>query len=241
MEVFLIHLESVDSTNTYAKKHLAEFPKEKLICISAEEQTRGRGRFDRSWHSPRGQNLYATFVFRLASTKQLGCLTQIMALSLAQVLIREDLHPKIKWPNDLLLNDKKVSGILSETEIQKQEVAVFLGIGINVNMDASHCAKIDKPATSLLAETGRNWDRDALLKKLTKQFLSDLETFKKKGFEPFHHPFENLMAHKGQQVRCFDGKKEWVGICHSITSDGLLNLCLEDHSIHTLAAGDLFL
>lgn len=239
MEIVEIHLDTIDSTNGYAKKHLFEFAEEKMTCVLAEEQTAGRGRFTRQWHSPRGVNLYATFVFRLSSPMHLGSIGQVMALSLAQVLIREGLHPHVKWPNDVLLGEKKVSGVLCETQMLKSDIAVFLGIGINVNLDAEELKKIEKPATSLKVETNHEWNRASLLKKLSQQFLSDLDKFKKRGFEPFHHQFENLMAFKGKTVRCFDGKKEWTGICHSITNDGQLNLFLPDHTIHTLSAGDI--
>jgi biotin-(acetyl-CoA carboxylase) ligase len=77
------------------------------------------------------------------------------------------------------------------------------------------------------------------LKKLQKQFAFDLQKFKKEGFAPFHSQYENLLAYKGQTIRCFDGKKEWVGICHSVTSDGQLNLYLPNKEIHTMLTGDI--
>jgi len=239
MNIVEIHLDSVDSTNTYAKQHLSEFAPDKITCILAEEQTAGRGRFTRSWHSPRGLNLYVTFVFQLSSPLHLGSIGQVMALSFAQVLIREGLHPLVKWPNDVLLGGKKLSGVLAETQTIKSSIAVFLGIGINVNLNLAELKQIDQPATSLKVETHRDWNRAALFKKLSQQFVADLDKFKKKGFEPFHHQFENLMAFKGKTIHCFDGKKEWTGLCHSITHDGQLNLCLPDHTIHTLSAGDI--
>lgn len=240
MEMIEIHFDSIDSTNTYAKKHFLEFAEDKVTCILAEEQTAGRGRFNRSWHSPRSVNLYATFVFRLISPMHLGSIGQVMALSLAQVLLQEGLHPQVKWPNDVLLGGKKIAGILVETETLKNGVALFLGIGINVNQSADELKKIEKPATSLKAETNHDWDRASLFKKLSGQFISDLDKFKKGGFEPFHHRYENLMAFKGKTIHCFDGKKEWIGICHSLSNDGQLNLLLLDHTIQTISAGDLF-
>ncbi len=239
MEIVEIHLDSTDSTNTWAKKHFPEFQQDKVTCVLAEEQTGGRGRFNRSWHSPRSLNLYVTFVFRLHNPMHLGSIGQVMALSLAQVLLQEGLHPQVKWPNDVLLGGKKLAGVLAETQSLKDTVAVFLGIGINVNLAADELKKIDKPATSLKAETGRDWNRDTLFKRLSRQFLIDLDKFKKRGFEPFHHQFENLMALKGKTVHCFDGKKEWAGICHSLSNDGQLNLLLPDHTIRTLSAGDI--
>lgn len=234
-----IHLDSIDSTNNYAKEHVASFAKDKITCVTAEEQTAGRGRFGRTWQSPRGVNIYATFCFCLPmQSMHLISLSQVMAASFAKVLLDEGLHPKIKWPNDLLLNGKKLSGILSETVFEKTGVQIFLGIGINVNMDKDALAHIDKPATSLQIETGRAWDRNTLLKKLQVQFSRDLEKFKKAGFTPFHAFIENLLAFKGQTVRCFDGKKEWIGICHSLTNDGQLNLYLPDKTMHTVLSGD---
>jgi BirA family biotin operon repressor/biotin-[acetyl-CoA-carboxylase] ligase len=233
-----IHLDIIDSTNTYAKQHAATFPPAQITCITAEEQTAGRGRYQRKWVSPRGVNIYATFYFRLpVNTLHLTSLAQVMTYSFASVLLHEGLHPKIKWPNDIQLSSKKVSGILCETAFQKDFVEVFLGIGINVNLEDA--GSIDQPATSLLLETGRKWDKAALLKKIQKQFTADLEKFKKEGFTPFHSAFENLLAYKGQTIRCFDGKKTWEGICHSLTYDGQLNLYLPDKTMHTILSGDV--
>lgn len=235
-----IHLDTVDSTNAYAKTHGASFAPDKITCITAEEQTAGRGRYQRKWVSPRGVNLYATFYFRMpVNTLHLTSLGQLITFSFASVLTHEGLHPKIKWPNDVQLHGKKVAGALCETVFHQHFVEIILGIGINVNMEAKDLAAIDQPATSLKQQTNRSWEKKEVLKKLMKEFSSDLETFKRGGFTPFRSAFENLLAHKGQKVRCFDGKKEWVGICHSLTNEGQLNLLLPDQQIHTVLAGDI--
>lgn len=235
-----IHLDSIDSTNTYAKEHSKRFAPNEITCVTAEEQTAGRGRYQRKWLSPPGVNLYITFYFQLpVNTLHLVSLAQVMAYSFAAILLREGLHPKIKWPNDVQLSGKKLSGVLCETQFHRDFVEIFLGIGINVNLEEEIAGKIDQPATSLKIETGRKWDRAALLKKLQKQFAEDLEKFKKEGFAPFHSAFENLLARKGETIRCFDGKKEWVGICHSLTNDGQLNLYLPDQTIHTIVSGEI--
>lgn len=234
-----ICLETVDSTQNYAKAHSKSFARDAITCITAETQTAGRGRFNRKWVSP-SQNIYATFFFELPkTTTHLIALAQVMAYSFAKILIEESLSPKIKWPNDIQLSGKKVSGILCETQFHPNHVDIFLGIGINVNLDAKAAGQIDQPATSLLIETGRAWDRKALLKKLQRQFAGDLETFKQHGFTPFHDAFEKLLAFKGQTIRCFDGKKTWEGIFHSLTEDGQLNLQLPDHTLHVISSGDV--
>lgn len=235
-----IHLDTIDSTNTYAKEHAAEFPKDILTCITAEEQTKGRGRFQRSWISPKGVNLYATFYFTLPKTTlHLVSLSQVMAMTLAYLLQKKGLNPKIKWPNDILLSEKKLAGILSETIFHQETVECFIGLGINVNLSADSLKQIDQPATSLQVETGKAWDRKKLLEELQEQFANDLFRFKKEGFSPFHDEFETLLALKGEKVCCFDGEKTWEGICHSITKEGQLNLILEDGSMHTILSGDI--
>lgn len=240
MEITEIHFDSIDSTNTYAKKNSASFPPDEITVITAEEQTAGRGRYQRKWISPKGVNIYATFCFQLPfPTKQLPSLAQVMSYSLASLLIEEGLTPKIKWPNDVQLGGKKISGVLCETLFQNDSIQIILGIGINVNMTEADLKKIDKPATSLEIETNHTWDRQVLLKKLEMRFATHLERFKKEGFAPFHHRIENLLAYKGETIHCFDGKKIWVGICHSLTSEGLLNLALPDGTLQALHSGDI--
>ncbi len=234
-----VHLNTIDSTNTYAKAHSASFPKDEITCIIAEEQTAGKGRYQRSWTSPKG-NIYATFYFTLPiNSLHLIALSQVMALSLAKVLMNEGFKPKIKWPNDIQLSGKKVSGILCETKFHPDDVDIFLGVGINVNLDEKAASQIDQPATSLAIETGKEWNKESLLKKLQAQFEKDLIQFRKEGFHPFHGSFEKLMALKGEKIRCFDGKKIWEGICHSLSDDGQLNLLLQDKSIHKVLSGDI--
>ena len=240
MEIVELHFESIDSTNAYAKRELHSFAKNKLICITADEQSAGRGRYQRKWISPKGVNLYVTFCFALTQPiPDLSCLAEIMAYSFSHLLLEDGLHPKIKWPNDVQLNGKKVSGILSEIVFEGSLVFVILGIGINVNMEKTDLDQIDQPATSLKAEMGHAMDRQMLLKRLQKQFEADLDRFKKNGFTPFHSEIEHLLAYKGEPIRCFDGVKEWQGICHSLTADGRLNLLLPNGQIHTLLSGDI--
>ena len=240
MLITTIRLNSVNSTNTYAKQYAKTFARDTITCIVADEQTAGRGRFQRSWLSPPGVNLYTTFFFRLnKDALHLSSLAQVMAASLASVLLKDGLHPKIKWPNDVLLGNKKLSGVLCETVFHGDEVEVILGVGVNVNMPEQELAQVGQPATSLKVHTGHSWDRAALLAKLQTQFAHDLELFQAKGFAPFHAMFENLLAYKGDTVRVFDGKETWEGVCHSLTMDGQLNLWMPDHTMRAVRAGDL--
>ncbi len=230
-----IHFKSIDSTSTYAKIHSEDFDPSAITCIYADEQTAGHGRFNRPWVSPKGVNIYATFHFKLpAQNLHLSSLAQVMTTSMAKVLIDEGLSPAIKWPNDIRLNGKKMCGVLCELIFQGDQVTALLGIGVNVNMQRADLEKINQDATSLSEATQKNWDRNSLLKKLQKQFQTDLTQFKQDGFTSFLPLFESLLCHKNQEIKSFDGKKEWVGLYDSINPDGSLNIRLSDRTIHTL-------
>jgi len=238
MEIVNITLDSVGSTQAFAKENAHTYAKDKITCVSTKEQTKGVGRFHRPWLSPKG-NIFATFYFTLPKDSlHLTSLAQIMTLSFAEVLCNNNLAPKIKWPNDVLLNNHKCAGTLCEITFNKDHVDVFLGIGIDVNMSKEECAQIDKPATSLKVETGKDWSEEEILKALQEQFAKDLTLFKEKGFDPFHSKFENLMAYIGEEITCFDGEKEYSGICHSLNSEGQLNLCI-DGDMRTIFSGDI--
>ena len=232
------HFESIDSTNTYAKAHALQFHPDQLVLISADEQTAGRGRFKRPWISPKGVNLYATYCFFIAP-EFARSISQMAAVSIATLLLSYSLSPQIKWPNDLLLNRKKIAGILSEVQFQTTSAQVFLGIGINVNMSQSFLDTIDQPATSLAIETKRIWDRKALLSELTEQIQTDLALFEKEGFASFYTRFEALLANRNEMIRIHDGATTWEGIFESITSDGKLTLRLADGSHRVFFSGDI--
>ena len=239
MNTKTIHLDKTPSTQKYAKENVKQFDPNEITCITAEEQTDGIGRFKRTWISPKG-NIYATFYFSLPkNTMHLISLAQIMTLTCAELLLSKGLSPQIKWPNDILMSGKKCVGVLCETSFSKEFVDIFLGIGINVNMKKEDVSQIDKPATSLMIETKKEWDKKELLTHLQKEFSKNLDRFKKEGFTPFYSRFENLMINLGEKITCTDGKNQWRGLCHSLTNDGQLNLCLENGEMKTISSGEI--
>lgn len=235
-----IFLKTVDSTQQYAKKNVSSFDKKKITCISAEEQTKGKGRYNRVWLSSKGDNLNITFYFQLKSnTLHLTSISHIIALSLIKCLRDENLDPKIKWPNDVMLDKKKLSGVLCEMQTKNDISDIFLGIGINVNNSKEFLDKIEQKATSLKNETNKTWDKENLLDNLKKEFSKNLDLFKEKGFEPFHEKFENLLLYKGEKITFFDGQKEYNGCLHSISCSGQLNLYMPNKEMLTFSAGDI--
>jgi BirA family biotin operon repressor/biotin-[acetyl-CoA-carboxylase] ligase len=239
--IYYIHFDTIDSTNTWTKKNAEGLDPDQLTCVTALEQTAGRGRFFRKWLSPKGQNnIYATLYFCLPkSFPYLINLGQILSLSCIAVLNKKGFQPQIKWPNDILLDGKKVAGILCETVSFEDRMGVVLGIGINVNMPQEMLETIDQPATSLAQLSGRTWTLEQILEPVLKQFLDDLETLEAKGFEPFRSNYDQLLAFKGEPITCNDGLKTIKGICHSINADGRLNLLLPDGKISILSAGEV--
>ena len=235
-----IFLDKVDSTQLFAKKNYESFDPLNITCITAKEQTKGIGRYKRSWLSPKDMCIASTFYFRIPSkAKDLTSLAQVICISLAKVLIKEGLSPKIRWPNDILLNDKKLSGVLCQTIFEKDVVHIFLGIGININMDEKTVRKIDQPATSLMIETSKEWQINNFLKILQEQFLKDFFIFLKDGFSPFHQMFFDLLAYKTKEITLFDGNDKFTGTIDSITPFGALNLKLKSGDIKTFQTGDI--
>jgi BirA family biotin operon repressor/biotin-[acetyl-CoA-carboxylase] ligase len=238
--IYYIHFDTIDSTNTWTKKNAASLDPNQLTCVTALEQTAGRGRFFRKWISPKGQNIYATLFFCLPKQSPfLINLSQILSLSCIEVLKKKGFHPQIKWPNDILLDGKKVAGVLCETVSFEDRIGIVLGIGINVNMSKELLETIDQPATSLAQLSGQTWTLEQILEPVLKQFLKDLETLQEQGFEPFRPIYDQLLAFKGQAITCNDGIKTIKGVCHSIDPEGKLNLLLPDGKISKLSAGEL--
>lgn len=173
-----IHLEEIDSTNNYAKLHYLEFPEKGITSIQADFQTKARGRFDRKWLSPAHLNLYITYCFRLPNPfPPLPFLAQLASISLGACLIEEGVVPTFKWPNDLLIHQKKVAGILCETIHEPTFIQAILGVGLNLNMGQEMLNQIDQPATSLKVETLREFDVKKVGQKIKNRLALDLAIF----------------------------------------------------------------
>jgi len=235
-----IHFDTIDSTNTWTKNNAETLDPDQVTCITALEQTSGRGRWLRKWLSPHGQNIYATVYFCVPKDcKQLANVGQVLSLSCADVLKKKGFDPQIKWPNDLLLQGKKVAGVLCDTVSFEDRIGVVLGIGLNVNMSQQLLDSIDQPATSLAQLSGQTWTVEQILNLLLDQFLKDLNILLKEGFEPFRLYYEELLAYKGLTITCNDGIHSLSGICHSVNSEGRLNLLLPSGQMKTLSAGEV--
>lgn len=243
MEIMTIirhHFDTIGSTNTWAKEHAREFPKDQMILITADEQTAGRGRFKRHWLSPRGVNIYATYCFLpKPNFTEIGHIPQLLALVASQVLDQWGFKLALKWPNDLILSGKKLGGILCETVAEQDGRWIICGIGLNVNMRQEDLDKIDRPATSLFSETGSKYSKDEILEKLTTRFHEALEKLLDEGFESFYEEYSNRLCFKtGDPVKFHDNQTIVKGAFHTYNQEGSITLKLENGILKTYYAGE---
>lgn len=200
------HFSRIDSTQTFAKHFFAcllpRFSPQQGFLFTADAQTAGQGTHHRPWHSPKDVNLYATFGFWIAKTQKtlLPFFAQLATLSVAQVLEGYGLDPKIKWINDLLLDNRKVGGILCESFGSRQDpdrLVILMGLGLNVNMGLADCEQIDQPVSSLMLNRGGLIvDREVLLTKIVGQWSRNLFYLLQEGFEDFKEPLKARLRKK---------------------------------------------
>lgn len=227
---------SVDSTNSAVHRLAVE--DQHAMVILAEHQTGGRGRRGRQWHSPFGRNLYISigWMFEKALS-ELGCLPLVVALATAQALHRAGLRGhRVKWPNDLLLDGRKLCGCLVEVQGDSQGPChAVLGVGVNVRMPASAATDgIDQPWTDLQSQLP-DCSRNTLAALLLEELVSGLELFATQGFTPFADPWEQLDALRGQSIEVISGNSIIRGTAGGIDDSGalLLNTGKEVLKLHS--------
>jgi len=239
MEIDYQHFRNVYSTNTWGLQNAQLLTRNHLTVISADEQSAGRGRFSNRWQSPAHQNIYATFCLFVNAEKSVVNLPQVLALAVVEMLQEMDVEAKIKWPNDLYIGNKKIGGILSETIDFGKERFIAMGLGFNVNMPLEEVSKIDKPATSLLLETGKEFEVKDLIKNLSERLVKKLALFLEEGFACFLADFKSHMI-LGQDITFKDGsQKIYKGKGIDILDDGSFKMLLENGTPKVFHSGEL--
>lgn len=169
-KVKIINLKEIDSTNTYAWK-LAERGEKEIVVIKADYQKKGRGRWGRKWYSPRGKGIYASFIFTPFSRLDVSLIPLVFSLGVVRTLkAYVDKKLNIKLPNDVLINKKKIAGILVETK-STNYITEFLIVGIGVNINTKK-GELPSEATSLFLETGKSYPINKIFKSLIKETIS---------------------------------------------------------------------
>ena len=233
LEVF----DTISSTNDYLLRKEKNKDKDIKICI-AEEQTKGRGRRGKSWISPKFKNIYFSLNSYLKK-EDLSGLSIAVALSVSKVLTKINVMSLIKWPNDLLVGNKKICGILIETAKVGELTKVVIGIGINVNME--HSELIDQEWTSIKLEKKQSVDRNSIITEMINQLCITLNKFEQEEFDYFINKFTSLDLLKDKQFTLKDKPNETF-IGKGIDNKGLLIAQnLKDQRIVKFSSGEVSL
>ena len=236
----LITLTEVDSTNNYSKKKLEIFSDRTVV--RALRQTSGKGRLNRRWVDLGGENLFFSIILKPSDKfcDVYANLTQYMSVVLSKLLEEYGLMPQIKWPNDVLIDGKKIAGILSETVMQGANFkGLILGVGINLNAELKDVSAIpDKIITALNLELSKKIDADEFLNKLLDKFFSKYDEFLEKGFEFIKSDYIKRACFLDKEVCVQLINETKHGIAKSVNKSG--ELILEDNGKEfSLTIGDI--
>lgn len=239
----LICFEKLNSTNKYAKENI-ETLADKTV-VSTDVQTNGYGRFERSWTDLGTENIYMTFILKPSDEIKpvYANLTQYLSVCLCKQLEGMGLFPQIKWPNDVLLDGKKVCGILAETSIKGGKLkGIVLGIGVNLNASKDDLGAIDRPATSINIEIGKNINKKEFMDDLIESFFGDYDEFLQKGFTLIKQDYEQFSSlftlHSSPiKIAIFDKVKE--GVFSGFDNNGELLLHMPDGTTENINMGEI--
>lgn len=235
----IVYFTSAPSTQDAARRE-AEGGAPEGTVVLAEEQTAGRGRLGRSWASPAGTNLYLTLILR-PPLQYLRLPIVITPLAVVRAIEESSgLSTQIKWPNDVLIGGRKVSGVLIESEVRGSDVRyILVGPGINVNLEVDQVPEIADIATSLKRELGREVPREEVLA----AFLNHFEALylRARRGEPMHQEWRSRLETLGRQVRVTFGEQVEEGLAEDVDAEGSLILRHPDGSTVTIAAGEVTL
>ncbi|HUL44913.1 MAG TPA: biotin--[acetyl-CoA-carboxylase] ligase [Bacteroidota bacterium] len=229
----------LDSTNTRAKEYaLARAPEGTLVV--ADEQTAGRGRMGRSWHSEKGKNLIFSLILRpRISPQMIGMLSLWSSVAITRALSTSFSFPvACKWPNDIQVRRKKCCGILSECIFEgRQLAAAVVGIGLNVNQ-TEFPDDLRTLATSLAVESGGNVDRCELLGKILREMEEGYANIQSGSFEGILEEWISRSPMMGKPVTVRQQERSIQGIASRLAPDGGLILTTDGKEIKILA-GDV--
>ncbi|PTS81832.1 bifunctional biotin--[acetyl-CoA-carboxylase] synthetase/biotin operon repressor [Pseudomonas sp. HMWF032] len=220
---------SLDSTNAEALRLLPSSPALPFYVL-AERQTSGRGRRGRSWVSPFGENIYYSLVLRIeGGMRQLEGMSLAVGLALLQVVRDHGVSSAgLKWPNDVLVGERKLAGILLELSGDPADVChVVIGIGLNVNMLAAESGTIGQAWTSMRVELGYQLDRNALVRALNRQLSRYLEVQLGDGFSALQDEWQRNHLWQLRPVALTAGSAPVEGVVLGVDQSGAIRLQVE--------------
>lgn len=239
----VLFYEKIDSTNELASALSIKRNLDSGTVIIADMQEKGKGRMGRSWVSPPGLNIYMSIVLRPElGPRDSTLLTIIPALACAAAVRSEaGLDIMVKWPNDLVVQGKKLGGILTElkTDLDKIHVAI-IGIGLNVNMTGRDFPEEIRPiATSMREVTGKLYSRSAVIIGILREIEYLYAKLKTDGKEAMLAEWRRVSSILGKKVNVSFGNEIISGIAEELDNDGMLILRLPSGAMKRMSAGDV--
>lgn len=238
----IIHFESVGSTMPIAHREAQNGAPNGTVIV-AEEQTEGRGRLARPWSSTAGKGIWMSVILKPdIPPHRAPQFTLIAAVSICRA-IREtaNVEVRIKWPNDLLIGGRKVTGILTELQAEPDRVhAIIIGIGINVNQEPGDFPEeLADIATSIRSQTGQPVDRAALAAAVLRNIGFYSRLYLEEGFAPIKVLWEENSDTIGRKVNAVMMRETVTGTAIGITEDGVLEIRTEDGHIRGIYSADI--
>ena len=234
--------DAVESTNLLAIE-LAQQGAPEGTVVLADQQLGGRGRGSRSWHSPAGVGIYCSIVLRPKTAAAKAQFITLMAgVSIVKAIARcTGLSPRVKWPNDVLINERKVAGILLESRMSGRQIDhSVIGFGINVNNGSADLPEdIRVKASSLLMELRKPVDRGTLLIDIFSELERLYHVFQDEDFPIILEQWRQSSSTLGQKVRIWQKDEATEGIAVDLSEDGGLVVRLEGGKQTVIHAGDV--
>lgn len=237
----VIYMDEIDSTNTKAKSLGEEGALEGTLVV-ADMQKSGKGRRGRQWESPKGQAIYMSLLLRPQFPPvKAPMLTLVMAYSIGKVLKeKEHLDVAIKWPNDLVVNRKKVCGILTEMSTEIDYINhVVIGVGINANTD-SFPKELQEKATSLKIESKETILRARLVGYIMEEFEVQYQRFcEVQDLSFLQNEYNDMLVNCGKEVKVLEPGNEYEAVAIGINQEGSLLVRREENKIEEVFAGEV--
>ena len=237
----IITHDSVNSTNDAAKNLIDESAEEGTIVLS-DSQTQGKGRKGRSWHSEENVGIYISIVLKPdLPLEQISQITLVAGVTLVQAINEfSRVRAYLKWPNDILLNGKKVAGILTENHNQNSQSGIVLGIGINVN-NSHFPVSLQHIATSMAMANGEIYERLPLITYLINHLDEEYRCFLDEGISPIVDRWNMNSDMFGKRVSITQGTQTSSGTAMKLNEQGHLVMLMDDGEKFDFDSGEVAL
>ncbi|RJS79522.1 biotin--[acetyl-CoA-carboxylase] ligase [Candidatus Bathyarchaeota archaeon] len=237
-----IHYYQVLSSTNKLAKNLALHGASEGTLVIAEKQTEGKGRLNRKWFSPNGGLWFSIILKPKIKTFEASKLTFPISLAIAETIRKTfNLNVEIKWPNDILINNRKVCGILTESVTKEKKLKfVVVGIGLNVNINLKEFPEnLRCSATTLKEELKRNVKLEHLLCELLFQIEREYELFLNEDFRKILERWKSFASFLGKRIKILMNGKLYEGIAEDVDNEGKLVVKFLDGTVRNFVAGEL--